>query len=219
MSSTVTSAITTTTVYTITSCAPTVTYCPIGEVTTDVITYLTTYCPGSETATPTVTADPKTTYTDTYTMTTVYTVTVCPAMVTDCPVGKLTTATYLSTTTWCPGQIKVPVTTAGTEGYPWGCTNCGGSGSESGSGSEAVSGSEVGYGSGSGSGPSSGSDSTYSCGSGSGMCTTTKAGAAGGTADAATMPTSKIVAAGVGKVEFIGFSAATGVIALLALFI
>lgn len=42
---TITTHITTT--YTITSCAPTVTNCPVGKVTTEVIT--TTYCPGKET--------------------------------------------------------------------------------------------------------------------------------------------------------------------------
>ncbi len=38
-------------VYTITSCAPTVTNCPIGHVTTEVST--TTYCPGEQTGVPT----------------------------------------------------------------------------------------------------------------------------------------------------------------------
>lgn len=51
---TYTSTVRTTRTYTITSCAPTVTNCPVGHVTTETITSLTTWCPG-ETAKPTVT--------------------------------------------------------------------------------------------------------------------------------------------------------------------
>lgn len=48
---TYTSTYLTTTTYTITSCAPTVTNCPVGHVTTEVITSYTTWCPGEATAT------------------------------------------------------------------------------------------------------------------------------------------------------------------------
>ncbi|KFY00348.1 hypothetical protein O988_03351 [Pseudogymnoascus sp. VKM F-3808] len=54
---TLTSTVLRTTVYTVTSCAPTVTNCPVGHVTTDIITDYTTWCPGN----PTVTASPTTT--------------------------------------------------------------------------------------------------------------------------------------------------------------
>lgn len=53
-SPTYTSTFTTTKVYTITSCPPTVTNCPVGHITTEIITSLTTWCPG-ENPQPTVT--------------------------------------------------------------------------------------------------------------------------------------------------------------------
>lgn len=50
---TTTEVVTTTKVHTIISCAPTVTNCPIGKVTTEVILSTTTYCPGDELPHPT----------------------------------------------------------------------------------------------------------------------------------------------------------------------
>ncbi|KAF5675778.1 aspartic-type signal peptidase [Fusarium heterosporum] len=50
-STTVTATVTTSKVYTVTACPPSVTNCPVGHVTTETITHLTTYCPGSD-ATP-----------------------------------------------------------------------------------------------------------------------------------------------------------------------
>lgn len=49
---TYTSTVYTTTVYTITSCAKTVTNCPVGHVTTETLTSLTTWCPGNTTPPP-----------------------------------------------------------------------------------------------------------------------------------------------------------------------
>lgn len=46
---TLTSTLTTTRVFTVTSCAPTVTSCPVGKVTTEVHTVVTTFCPGKPT--------------------------------------------------------------------------------------------------------------------------------------------------------------------------
>lgn len=45
---TYTSTLTTTSIYTITSCPPVVTKCPIGQITTEIITSTTTYCPGDD---------------------------------------------------------------------------------------------------------------------------------------------------------------------------
>ncbi|UNI16977.1 hypothetical protein JDV02_003359 [Purpureocillium takamizusanense] len=58
---TYTSTVRTTRTYTITSCAPTVTNCPVGHVTTETITSLTTWCPGGETTAkpPAVTSCPE----------------------------------------------------------------------------------------------------------------------------------------------------------------
>ncbi|KAK2589994.1 hypothetical protein QQS21_012327 [Conoideocrella luteorostrata] len=44
------------------------------------------------------------TYTSTFTTTKVHTVTSCPAYVTGCPIGSVTTETVIGTTTWCPGN-------------------------------------------------------------------------------------------------------------------
>lgn len=43
---TLTSTLTTTRVFTVTACPPTVTSCPVGKVTTEVHTVVTTFCPG-----------------------------------------------------------------------------------------------------------------------------------------------------------------------------
>ncbi|KAM0234576.1 hypothetical protein ACHAPO_006470 [Fusarium lateritium] len=47
-STTITSTVVTSKVYTVTACPPSVTNCPVGQVTTETITSLTTYCPGSD---------------------------------------------------------------------------------------------------------------------------------------------------------------------------
>lgn len=53
---TYTSMIKSTRTHTITSCAPTVTNCPVGKVTTEVITSYTTWCPGEHKPKPTTTS-------------------------------------------------------------------------------------------------------------------------------------------------------------------
>ncbi|KUJ14503.1 uncharacterized protein LY89DRAFT_671841 [Mollisia scopiformis] len=100
-----TSTVYTTSVYTVTSCAPTVTDCPakIGKVTTDIISLYTTICPVTETEK--TSSAPMTTYTP-WTTSTVYstkeyTITSCPPEVTNCPVGSKTT-TVITSTTSCP---------------------------------------------------------------------------------------------------------------------
>ncbi|KAG6147688.1 hypothetical protein E4U46_005711 [Claviceps purpurea] len=45
-----------------------------------------------------------TTLTLTYTTTRLHTITACPAYVTDCPVGSVTTETIVAVKTWCPGN-------------------------------------------------------------------------------------------------------------------
>ncbi|CAM1510670.1 Fc.00g010050.m01.CDS01 [Cosmosporella sp. VM-42] len=95
---TLTSTIITTSVHTITSCPPTVTNCPIGHVTTEVITSYTTYCPGNEVTTK---APKPTSLTSTYTTTKTYTVTDCPGEG-PCHKGELTTAVFTSTKYVCP---------------------------------------------------------------------------------------------------------------------
>ncbi|KAI6367089.1 hypothetical protein MCOR25_005011 [Pyricularia grisea] len=127
----VTSTITTTKTYTITSCAPTVTKCSIGQVTSEVVT-TTTVCPvtatgtGSATTatgststitpigTPTGTATTKATtktpeqsVTSTITTTKTYTITSCAPTVTKCPIGQVTSE-VITTTTICPPE---PTTT------------------------------------------------------------------------------------------------------------
>lgn len=116
-----TSTVYATSVYTITSCAPTVTNCPakIGKVTTDIISLYTTYCPVSATETsagvsytpaPSVPAGP-------YTTSTVYstetlTISKCHPDITNCPytTAPVTTVrSYPVSTTVCP--VTTPVGT------------------------------------------------------------------------------------------------------------
>jgi len=122
-----TSTVYTTSVYTVTSCAPEVTNCPakMGSVTTDIISLYTTVCPVTETesSVPTSTSAPITTETP-YTTSTVYetveyTITSCPATVTNCPVGSKTTSvnTYttscpVTTTESAPVTSETPYTTS-----------------------------------------------------------------------------------------------------------
>lgn len=79
-----------------------------GYETTDYVTLTTTYCPGNETPSPTVTYAPKPTYTTTYKVKEVTTIS-----------GVITTKESYTTMTWCP---EAPVTTV--EGLqsiaPWG---------------------------------------------------------------------------------------------------
>ncbi|KFY35307.1 hypothetical protein V494_06030 [Pseudogymnoascus sp. VKM F-4513 (FW-928)] len=93
---TLTSTILHTTVYTVTSCAPTVTNCPLGHVTTDTITEYTTYCPGNPTITnaPTTNGAAKPTKSQkasTVFTTIIHTITKCPSTVTNCPANEQTT--------------------------------------------------------------------------------------------------------------------------------
>jgi hypothetical protein len=103
--SSTTSTVYTTSVYTVTSCAPTVTDCPakMGSVTTDIISLYTTVCPVTETETsssvPTSTEAPWTT--STVYETVEYTITSCAPTVTNCPVGSKTTSVKTYTTS-CP---------------------------------------------------------------------------------------------------------------------
>lgn len=68
----ITSTVTATSVYTVTACPSTVTNCPVGHVTTEVVTAYTTYCPAP-------TGD------ITQYSTVMVTVTDCPKTVTNCP--------------------------------------------------------------------------------------------------------------------------------------
>ncbi|KAI0601233.1 hypothetical protein F4775DRAFT_541028 [Biscogniauxia sp. FL1348] len=105
-----TSTIYATSVYTVTSCAPTVTNCPASPyVTTETISIGTTVCPvteaGSSPKPTTATAYtnvPQSYTTKTVEVTKVYTVTSCKPTVTNCPANSVTTE--VSTTT-----IVVPV--------------------------------------------------------------------------------------------------------------
>jgi hypothetical protein len=104
-----TSTIYDTKTYTITSCAPTVTNCPAGHVTTETVAVATTVCP----------------VTEQYTVSTVYstkvhTITSCAPTVTNCPVGHVTTETVPVSVTVCPvTSAKPPKTTAA-----WVCPGC-----------------------------------------------------------------------------------------------
>lgn len=86
---TVTLPVTTTKVYTVTACPPTVTNCPIGAVTTEVVTSYTTYCPETTKA-------PVRIPTSTFTSTRVYTITDCPG---DGPCNKGEVISEVFTTT------------------------------------------------------------------------------------------------------------------------
>ncbi|KAI0138019.1 glycoside hydrolase superfamily [Hypoxylon sp. NC0597] len=115
----------TTTVYTVTSCAPTVTNCPArGSVVTETIALYTTVCPVTETegqkptTAPTYTNVPVTT--STIYSTRIATITKCPAWVTDCPVGHITTETVAIATTVVPVTVTVEKTPVTTATYPAG---------------------------------------------------------------------------------------------------
>jgi hypothetical protein len=106
------STVYTTTIYTVTSCPPTVTNCPVGHVTTETIALYTTYCPYTAPATTSAAASALTTST-VYT-TTIYTVSKCPPTVTNCPYGQVTTETIALYTTVCPvAEASAPATATG----------------------------------------------------------------------------------------------------------
>ncbi|OBT68408.1 hypothetical protein VE03_02803 [Pseudogymnoascus sp. 23342-1-I1] len=99
---TLTSTILRTTVYTVTSCAPTVTNCPLGHVTTATLTDYTTWCPGN----PTVTGAPSNTdaakptgsqKASTVFTTIIHTITACPPSVLNCPANEKTTSVTTET--------------------------------------------------------------------------------------------------------------------------
>jgi len=122
-----TSTITETQVYTITSCAPEITNCPVGKKVSTVVTS-ETVVPVKETCTSTAW---ESWTTSTTLVTSSYTVTSCAPTLTDCSVGELTSTIY-ETVTWCPVTatetgVKATSTGAGVTG--------GGSGSGSGLGS------------------------------------------------------------------------------------
>ncbi|KAI0475899.1 hypothetical protein GGR56DRAFT_674417 [Xylariaceae sp. FL0804] len=106
-----TSTVMTTTVYTVTSCAPFVTDCPArGSVTTETIALYTTLCPVTETgAEPGPMTDaPSMTIGTVYYSTSVGTILACPPSVTDCPVGGfVTTETVVAV-----GTVVYPLTSA-----------------------------------------------------------------------------------------------------------
>ncbi|QPH04081.1 hypothetical protein C2857_000734 [Epichloe festucae Fl1] len=100
-----TSTVFTTKTYTVTSCAPTVTDCPKGHVTTETIPLYTTVCPVTETAhvpEPTTTTKAPLLTTSTVYTTKIYTLTSCPPYVVDCPKGEVTTEVIPVYTTVCP---------------------------------------------------------------------------------------------------------------------
>ncbi|KAI0847622.1 glycoside hydrolase superfamily [Daldinia vernicosa] len=117
-----TSTVYSTTVYTVTSCAPSVTNCPArGSVVTETIALYTTVCPVTETQKPTQTptAVP---YTSTIYSTRISTITKCPASVTNCPVGSVTTETIAIETTIVPTTVETTAetkpTASGVASYP-----------------------------------------------------------------------------------------------------
>jgi chitinase len=124
-SPTLTSTILRTTVYTVTSCAPTVTNCPLGHLTTATLTDYTTWCPGNPTITaaptttaaaiPTKSGKPSTVYT-----TIIHTITACPPSVTNCPANEKTTSVVTETkalyTTICDVETTLQTAPAATGG-------------------------------------------------------------------------------------------------------
>ncbi|KAI1344770.1 concanavalin A-like lectin/glucanase domain-containing protein [Xylariaceae sp. FL0016] len=118
-----TSTIYATSVHTVASCAPTVTYCPAGGyVTTETISVGTTVCPVSSTGSypkPTTTAIVPAGYTtSTVKVTKTYTVSSwCAATVTNCPVGKVTSKVTVSTTVY-PLEAASVTSATGIATYP-----------------------------------------------------------------------------------------------------
>jgi hypothetical protein len=121
-----TSIITETQVYTITSCAPEITNCPVGKKTSTVVTSKTVV-PVEETSASTAW---QSWTTSTTLVTASYTVTSCAPTVTGCSVGELTSTIY-ETVTWCP-------VTATETGLAATSTGAGAIGNGSGSGSSGT---------------------------------------------------------------------------------
>jgi hypothetical protein len=120
-----TSIITETQVYTITSCAPEITNCPVGKKTSTVVTSKTVV-PVEETSTSTAW---QSWTTSTTLVTASYTVTSCAPTVTGCSVGELTSTIY-ETVTWCPVTASASLsgssgsaTLLATSSYNKACTN------------------------------------------------------------------------------------------------
>jgi hypothetical protein len=110
-----TSTVYATKIYTVTSCAPTVTDCPAktGKLTTEIISLYTTVCPVA--ASPVYPPSNSTTYSTMYSTiyaTKTYTITSCAPAVTNCPVGSSTTTVYPITTS----TIVLPSSPAGPAG-------------------------------------------------------------------------------------------------------
>lgn len=99
-----TSTVYTTQTYTITSCHPTVTNCSPGQVVTTTVPVYTTVCP----ITPTPTHPPDWT-TSTVQTTITHTITACPSAIQNCPIGHVTTETIDVYTTVCPISPVGPV--------------------------------------------------------------------------------------------------------------
>ncbi|RDW57758.1 hypothetical protein BP5796_12559 [Coleophoma crateriformis] len=100
-----TSTVYATSTYTITSCAASITNCPLNSVITETIAVYTTICPVAEaetSAVPEATSVPAGYTMSTVYATKIYTITSCAATVTNCPVGKVTTETTSLYTTICP---------------------------------------------------------------------------------------------------------------------
>jgi hypothetical protein len=91
------STIYTTKVYTITKCLETVTNCPIGLVTTEILSLHTTICPIEPLPTP----PPGFTISTIYT-TTIYTITKCHLTIPNCPIGSVRTDVLSLYTTVSP---------------------------------------------------------------------------------------------------------------------
>ncbi|EGX88046.1 yapsin, putative [Cordyceps militaris CM01] len=68
-------------------------------------------------ATSAVTAAP--TYTFTYLTASTYTITSCPPVVTNCPVGRVTFELVTTYTTWCPDELATPTGSAGSDEGWW----------------------------------------------------------------------------------------------------
>jgi len=102
----VTSVILATTTHTILSCAPTVTNCPVGKVTEIVYDY-TTICPATAVLPPAPTVTPAPVGPQTVFSTEVFTILSCPATVTNCPVGKVTSGLVLHTSLAPPASTGV----------------------------------------------------------------------------------------------------------------
>ncbi|PHH90526.1 hypothetical protein CDD83_3392 [Cordyceps sp. RAO-2017] len=104
---TITSTLTRT--YTIASCAPTVTNCPLGKTTTEIIT-TSTVIRDDTGAVPRVTQAPVARLGEvvTATITRTFTITACASTVTNCPLGKVTTEVITTRTTVGSGPAAVP---------------------------------------------------------------------------------------------------------------